>query len=257
MAADSRLSDADGLLIDEGMKLFEVPITCRSPGPGGFFDQPFVSRSVGMVAVGGSLVFQHVYGTMVTMLGSLVGQSGSGPTNADVAQFPARLTTIYVRRLGVFRPKNADLVGIAIGGISRAGEVEAFELVRRRMTDGSIEFVAERLDTSPGQVHFMGDQVGQARKACEEVELQDQPGAPKERAALNVIESFIEDPSIDSIGGEVQVGHTVGFSFRRMFSVRPLEMGKPQARMGLNAIDLAEISSVGPCQIAPMGMVTP
>ena len=73
MAADSRLSDASGPLIDQGMKLFEVPITCRGPGPSGFFDQPFVSRSVGMVAVGWSLVFHHVYATMVAMLSSLVG----------------------------------------------------------------------------------------------------------------------------------------------------------------------------------------
>jgi hypothetical protein len=42
-----------------------------------------------------------------------------------------------------------------------------------------------------------------------------------------------------------------------MFSVRPVVMGKPQARMALNAIDLASIDRVGCCLIAPMATHTP
>jgi hypothetical protein len=256
MAADSRLSDATGLLIDAGMKLFEVPITCRGQGRSGFYDRVVSSRSIGMVAVGGSLVFQHVYGTMVAMLGSLVGEAGPGPTNADVAGFTARLTTAYVRKLGIFRPKSADRVEIAIGGVSAEGEIEAFA-VSRNESDRRIEFLPEAIDLSPGQVTFMGDQVEQAARACKKVEQRNEPGAPKERAALNVIRAFVDDPDKKTIGGEIQVGCTIDPSFRRMFSVRPVEIGAPEARMSLNTIELADLALVGSYEVAPLGMVIP
>lgn len=257
MAADSRISDGSDPLIDEGMKLFEVPVICRGLNANGFFDQPFDIRSVGMVAVGGSLVFQHVYGTMVAMLSNLIGVPGAGPTNANIAEFAAQLTTIYVRSLGASRPQGASLIEIAIGGISKIGKVEGFKIGPEIKTDGLIEFIPKQLDTRPGQVHFMGDKHDRARELCDEIRKRDEPGAPRERAALNVIRAFIDDPSIGSVGGEVQVGHTIGASFRRVVSVRPVEIGSPQARMALNAIDLASIDSVGPCLVAPMGMVTP
>lgn len=72
MASDSRSSAEEGRLIDEGVKIFEIPVVCRSPGPTGFFDQTYLEGTVGLACAGGTLVFQNVYGTLVPMLGSLI-----------------------------------------------------------------------------------------------------------------------------------------------------------------------------------------
>lgn len=257
MATDSRLSDEDGRLIDQGIKLFEVPILCQGPGDAGFFGQPFAARSVGMAAAGSSMVFQHVYGTIVPILGNLIGEPGSGPSNADVAGLIGRVTTIYVRSLGERRPQGARRVAIAVGGVSSAGEVEAFELASREGEDGRIEFVPKVVDLIPGQPHFMGHQVERARSLCAEIARRNEPGAPRERAALNVIRAYIDDPEVESVGGEVQIGFTMGASFHRVASVRPIEVGAPPACMLLNSIDLDSLDHVGPCAIGIHGMVSP
>lgn len=211
-----------------------------------------------MVAVGSSsLVFQHVYGTIVPILSSLIGESGPGPSNADVAGLIGKVTTRYARSLGERRPQGASQVAIAVGGVSSAGEVEAFELTSRQGENGQIEFVPEVVDLIPGQAHFIGYQVERARSLCAEIARRNEPGAPRERAALNVIQAYIDDPDVKSVGGEVQIGFTMGASFHRVASVRPIEAGAPPACRLLNSIDLESFNHVGPCAIGIHGMVSP
>ena len=52
MASDSRISDGLGTLIDEGIKLYEVPVVCRQPGTAGFFDRLSFATAIGMVGAG-------------------------------------------------------------------------------------------------------------------------------------------------------------------------------------------------------------
>jgi hypothetical protein len=254
MAADSRISDPNGLLIDQGIKLFEVPIICRKADR--MFGDPTHVRSIGMVSVGSTLLFHHMYAMAVSAFGNLLVTSDAVPTNADLADYLARLTTVYVRSLGATRPASTS-VGIAVGGTSTAGESEAFRLGQRLDPEDRIVFVPERLGSGPGEVHFMGTETARAERLCAELRDRDEPGAAKERAALNVIRSFIDDPAVESVGGEVQVGFTVGADFRRVASVRPITPGAPPARIAVSTIDLADLGPVGPSVVAPAGMVVP
>lgn len=257
MAADSRISDGRAPLIDRGIKLFELPVLCRCPDDSGSFSRLSYAKVLGMVAVGGSLVFHHVYGTLVSLLTNLAGGPEARPAIADVASLAARVATLYVQELGVSRPKTAHQLGIGIGGISDEGLPEAFDLEVDTGADGRVQYTPRMLDLGAGQVHFMGDQTDKADRLRRDVEFRNAPGAPKNLAALKVIRDLIDDPEARSIGGDVQIGCTVGPHFRRRFTARPIQFGSPQARRVINSIDIDELGAVGPCFIGIDGFASP
>lgn len=96
VVTDSRISDAVGVLLDEGTKLFSVPIVCRGPGDDGFFSLPYFVQDVGLACVGGTLLYQHVYACMVPVLSSLIGDGLLVPSLEDVAETTATITSKYV-----------------------------------------------------------------------------------------------------------------------------------------------------------------
>lgn len=256
MATDSRISDGEARLIDEGIKLYEVPYVCWRPGDSGF-DTPFHASSIGMAAAGGSLVYQHVYGTAVPLLSHLIGTGHAAPSVAEIALMIGRLTTIYVRSLGQ-RRDDALRVTIVVGGQTSGGQPEAYKLTAALDEEHLVHFPPVPLDLSRGSVHFIGDHLETAENLIAEVAARDEPGAPRERAALNVIRRLIDDPAVTTIGGEVQLGYTSPLGgFRRVASVVPDRGNEPKALRLLNAIDVDELGGVGPCGIGLDGMVAP
>ena len=254
MATDSRISDEVGSLIDEGIKLYEVPVVCRSPGPSGFFDTPFFTTSVGVVGAGGTLVYQQVCGTLVPILGNLTSTGRAVPSIGDIASFAGGVATHYVRSLGARRPNDAAKVTLVVGGESADGGLQAYRLSPDTADGGLLTFAVEPLDLQPRAVHFIGDKTEDARTRLQEVVAKDEPGASKYRAALNVIREFINDPDRVSIGGDVQIGFTTGRGFRRVASFVP---DNANALRLLNSIDLDSLPAVGPCDIGIEGMVSP
>jgi hypothetical protein len=257
MATDSRISDDEGKLIDEGIKLYELPIVCRSPGPSRFYDSPFFTTAVGMAGAGGSLVYQHVCGTLVPILGNLIGAGTAVPSMADIASLTSAVTTRYVRSLGEWRPSGAYRVTLVVGGESAEDGPEAYKLSPHMAEDGLLAFVAEPLDLETGVVHFIGDRIEDARAMLDDLAERNEPGAPRHRVALNVIRAFIDDPRVPTIGGDVQIGYTTGRGFRRVASVIPDRTQPEKALRLLNSIDLDALPPVGPCAIGIDGMVSP
>jgi hypothetical protein len=257
MASDSRISDARGTVIDEGIKLYEVPVICRRPGPSGLFDTPYFASAIGMVGAGGSLVYQHVYGTVVPILSNLIHPEGAVPSTAELASLLDRVTTMYVRSLGRVRPADAMRITLIVGGQTPGQAPEAYQLRPQVGDDGLVEYPPESLALGPEDVHFIGSRLDDAQQLLDDLVERDEPGASRHRAALNVIRALIDDPEAPTIGGEVQLGHTVGWAFRRVASVVADKNAPPKARMLLNSIDLDDLGSVGPCAIGLQGMISP
>jgi hypothetical protein len=256
MATDSRISDQGGTLIDEGIKLFELPVICRKPDAAGWFTEAFYSTSIGMVCAGGSLVYQHVHGTLVPILSNLIGGGSSVPTVEAFAALTAAVVTKYVRSLGQ-RRRDAHRVALVIGGKTPGYPHDAFILEPDLGRDELIAFRPRRLDLRDGAVHFVGEHVDEARVLIDDLRRESEPGAATDRAALSVIRRFIDDPNKPSIGGGVQIGFTVGTSFRRVASVVPRTGEAPKTMSLLNGIDLDDLPNVGPCRIGITGMVSP
>lgn len=258
MAADSRISDGQGRLIDEGAKLYELPVVSRSPSATGFFDEQTFATSIGFLCAGSTLIFQQVYSTLVPTLGNLIGV-GSIPSLEDVAQFVGRLATLYTRSLGANRP-HVGRVGLIVGGRDpRTSNLAAYELVPDLDPGGLMWYRARAVDLRGNQVRFLGD-----RGATEEAEQRlhlirsaPGPGRPYDRAALNVIREIALDSRFPSVGGDVQIGCTTGSTFRRFATVSPDLAGESAAQMKLNNIDLNTLGSVGPCAVGIGGMISP
>lgn len=259
IATDSRISDARGTLIDQGIKLFEIPVVCSGPAPNGTFTQTVHMTTIGMACAGGTLVYQHVYGTLVPILGNLIGNGQAIPTIAAYAQLAGEIATLYVRSLGSRRPEdNPDRVAFVIGG-QNPGVVdpEAYLLQADRDEEGLVVFRPAALALADGDVHFIGQHIDEAQARLAEIQEANQPGAPRDRAALNVIREFIDAPDKPTIGGEVQVGFTVGLPFRQVTSTVPDKGQEPRALQLLNSIDLDEIPAIGPCRPGLMSIITP
>lgn len=249
MASDSRISDEAAPLIDEAIKIYEVPIVCRAPGNSGFFDRISFEGAVGLLGAGASLVFQQVYGTVVPLLGNLIQPTDFVPTLEEVAAFIGRVTTIYVRSLG-WRRSDAGRVTIIVGGESSFGP-QAYELAPSLGDQGLVEFIPEPITLGDGIANFIGDRIEEAQDLYRELAARDEPGASRQRAALNVIRRFIDDEGVTSIGGDLQIGYTAAGRFRRVASVTPGSRGpSAPARYQLNSFDLDELGPmVGHCRV--------
>lgn len=254
-ASDSRISNDHATLLDEGVKIFEVPVICRRPDVAGFFTQVLHVGAVGLICAGGTLVYQHVYATLVPILASLATVGGTRPTTSDVADLAAKITTRYVRSLGVANPK-ADRVSVIVIGADP--NPTAFQLERGLDLHGMTEFVPRQLELADGYVHFQGDSIERAKARLAEYQQNEAPGVSRQRAALNVIQSLIVEPGERTIGGDVQLGMTRGASgFRRVASVVAEPGNAPVALRLLNRIDLDELGGVGDCFISVEAMTLP
>jgi hypothetical protein len=262
MSTDSRISDARGTLIDEGVKLFTLPMVCRMAADGGFFNTTYYTSAFGMACAGGTLVYQHVHATLVPLLAALIGDGTSVPTALAVAMLAADVTTQYVRALGATRPDHAHQVSIVIGGQTAGMLPEAYEvrLAPDLDGDGRLFFQPHRLPLEDGDVYFTGDRVAEANDRLAE-RRSDETALPivRGRAPLDVIRSFIDDPSVRTIGGEVQVGYTTPDGFQRVASLRaePIPDRPANAALALNGISIDALPSVGPCAIGLGGMIVP
>jgi hypothetical protein len=65
------------------------------------------------------------------------------------------------------------------------------------------------------------------------------------------------DDQFATVGGDVQIGYTVGPKFHRVATVTPITPGQAQAQRRLNNVDIDALGSVGPCAIGLDGMVSP
>jgi len=255
MASDSRLSDGGGPLIDEGVKIFELPVVCRaSTAPSGFFADVYFATSFGLGCAGHSLIYHQIHANLLPLLRNLIGIQGHVPSMADIAAFTAEVGTRYVQSLG-HRRRDADQVRLLLAGWCPITETLAAYEMRPRVVDALMRFTVSQLDLSTP--HFVGDHCDRARELHDGIAAADLPGASRDRAPLNVIRQLIEDTNMQSIGGDVQVGFTVGPTFQRAQTCRPIPGREPKAAYWLNAICTDDLPLIGPCTLGLMALISP
>lgn len=259
MASDSRINDGgNGPLIEEGVKLFELPVVCRRPGPSHLFDEQYFATTLGLACCGSTLVFQQVYATLVSALGRL-GGFGDLPTLTEIAELVGRVMTFYVRSLGANRPRQATAGAVLAGRDPVTGSLQALDLCRSTDADGMVRFEPSPLDLERGRVHFAGDAgaIARAKSVVAAMRADPQPGQPNERVALNALRALIDDSSYPTVGGDIQLGLDYGSGFQRHVTVTPPLPGSAAAQSRLNNIDMTLMWSVGPCRTTLQGMISP
>ena len=260
VVSDSRISGGPGgAFLDEGAKLFSLPISCRGPAESGLFspfNPPYFSQGIALAGAGNTLVFHHVYATIVPILGALIAIPTNVPTLEDVADAAARITTMYVRSLGQNWSRNPHRVELALGGYCHPdSEHEAYRLTPE-FEDGMFsQFAATKLSLQGGEVHLFGDQRDEAHFAIEQRRSDHPKDIAWHRAPEFIVREFVnDDDQYPTIGGDVQIGYTVGHTFIRGATVSPKAFGQPAAVMKFNNIDLEEIGLIGPCRVGISSM---
>jgi hypothetical protein len=257
VATDSRISGHAGVLLDEGGKLFSLPVVCRRPDDRGWFDIPYFAQEIGLACVGGSLIYQQVYACLIPVLSNLISMNAMIPSQEDIAGAVARVTTRYVASLGQRDPSAHRVRLVLVGHCALHERQEACELTPMFESGLFRQFDVQALGLEEGATRFFGDHVDDAQKALtDERERADADHSILwHRAPIDVLKKFIADPERNTIGGDVQLGYVRGMSFTRVTTVAPRFAGQSEACMRLNNIDLDEIGSVGPCQIGLAGMI--
>lgn len=246
-----------GTLLDEGAKLFSVPIVCRQPGEAGFFTDPYSVQAVALACAGGSLIYMHVYACLVPIMSNLIGIAPNAPSLEEVAETSAKVATRYVASLGQVS-HTAHRVELVLAGFCLAhSRYEAIEIRPHFENEAFREFECGQLDMSAGQAHFFGDHTNEASERLDDrrAKLVKEHPILWHRAPLRVLRDFIEASEFETIGGDVQAGFTSGADFTRVATVAPRIHGQPEAYARFNNIDLDEIGHVGPCMIGITGMV--
>jgi hypothetical protein len=255
MASDSRISDHTGTLLDEGCKLFTLPVHCRKPTESEEYADEYFATELGLACTGGVLIYLNVYGTLVTALANLIAEPEDIPCISYVAQLVGRVTSAYVNSLSLARQGSALWVDLVIGGFCSAhSELEAYELASAPTPEAPGTFRSSVLDVNGDSVHFYGSYVDEAQQVLGELREADQDPESQTVAPLRVIRRFIEEPGFTTIGGDVQVGFTVGARFQRVGTVNPVPVGESAAVMRINSIALDELGEVGPCTIGIGGI---
>lgn len=247
MAADSRITDSTGTLLNEGCKLFSLPVRCCQPAPGGGFSQEYYSTSVGMACVGGSLTYSNVYGTLVPLLTNLICDKADIPCMATIGMLVARVTSAYVQSLWEARGADALQVRLVLGGYCGAhGRLEAYRIDPVQSAEPLGKFGSWALDLTGEDVYFFGADVEEAQGVLKEMVAASEHPMSRTVAPLRVIRSFVESSKYPTIGGDVQIGFTMGPRFERVSTVQP-------GGERVNNIDLRHLGGVGHCAIGIMG----
>jgi hypothetical protein len=259
MAADSRISDEAGTLLDEGVKVYEVPVLAWMPDESGFFNQSYLTTSIGMCCAGSTLVFQQMQATLAPLLANLKG-FGHMPSLRDVAGLAAQIYTLYVRSRLSKRP---DAVGadIVIGGADPiSGALEAYTLTGSGQdSESRTVWIPVPIDLSNDHVHFTGSVHAKtlAAELLANRRADRRPGNPVSRAPLGALRDVMNESSIDDVGGDIQLGHTQGSRFRRVATVTQVVHGQSHAKLTLNNVDVGDLPQVGPCFAAPDALALP
>lgn len=247
MASDSRISGADGRLMDEGVKLFQLPVRVFSqgslPGPVG---TPVHETSIGVVCAGSTLVFQQTYAALVALFSQIqcVTPHLVLPTVGELADYMARVLTRYYRSLGSNRPDPGP-VSMIVGGIDPISRSPvAFELERGLDSEGVYKFVPHELTLTIGVVDFRGDADACARASELWNERVAEPNAASYNDVLRIVESLAADSIHVGVGGSTQVGYTNPFGFHRVARATLSEGDIPEIYLhGLPLLGLGAIGS--------------
>jgi hypothetical protein len=190
------------------------------------------------------LIYQQAQANLMPLLSNLIGQAGAIPSLHDISSFIAAIGTQLVRSLGIRNPEGARRVQLVVAGWCPTQRALVAYEMRPVLEEDSVAFQVSRLDLAAP--HFAGDALQDVRELYDEIAAEPRPGAPIMRAPLNVLREMIDDPDKPTIGGDVQVGFTVGTAFRRVRTLRPIPGEEPRAAFWLNAICTDELPLIGP-----------
>jgi hypothetical protein len=243
-------------LIDEGQKIFSLPLICRKPGNEGFFSETYHTHSVGLAFAGDTLIGLNVASVLVPLLTNLCGYEESHiPSIEDIALLVNRIAMKYVKSLGsrIFVVRYEAAV---MGYCYRQRRLRMFRLTFRTGNGGLVTGCDEMQLDNPSYVLLLGSQKKNVDEAIQRERIgSDVSSIQYSRAPKRVVESLVQAETYQEIGGSIQLGIATQHGFNPYAVLKPIEKGKLQATLKFVGVDFSEdIGRIGDCQVSMMGM---
>lgn len=231
-AADSRVSTSSGsALIDDGAKVFALPIVCRSAAENGLFTERYYDHTYGYCFAGDTLLGQNAYLSLVPLLSNLVSSASYIPSLADVATYMQSYLSLTFDDCKALRAEHSLFEVALFGHCSRTKELSAYHFIPInknnifKMTCESHENMQENefLYLGNEKAH-MNSQI-KAAFAADSTHLAAfyaaSAGRRLNRIPRYVIQDHINNNSIPSIGGDLQLGIADRLGFRAFPLCKP------------------------------------
>lgn len=253
VAADTRISASptERILLEDGAKIFPLQIVCREPGANGFFSKVSYFHSIGFCFAGNTLMGQNAYLSLAPLLSNLISPAGYAPSMADIAQYVHTYLQLtfddYKGRVGEHAIFEAALFGYC-------HSIKALAIVHfmPQISDGMCVLGASTKNgMQTGEFQYLGDKKElMTRRLSEALSGVSSPGRPISRMPRYVIQDCIDDESLPSIGGDLQLGIASSFGFQPLTLCKPRIVGQPEAFLSYLGRELTtELSYVGEARV--------
>lgn len=259
VAADSRVSASNGsILIEDGAKIFGLPVVCRSPGDDGFFSRVYHEHTYGYCFAGSTLMGQNTLLSITPLFSNLISTNSYVPSLSDIAQHALahfrRSFDEYKQRMG----QNAIFEAAVFGYCHKEQCLSAFHFSPKIGSDGivHVELIPHK-SMKDKQFIYLGDEKKVMRARIEEAFSRETvPGRAVTRIPRYVIQDSIDDDTFGSIGGDIQLAIADRFGFRPFTLCKPRVPGQPEAYMSHLGRELTpDIAQVGEAMVGMNGMV--
>ncbi|MCY1217884.1 hypothetical protein D9M68_430810 [compost metagenome] len=258
VAADSRVTaQRHTVLVEDAAKVLSLPIVCRAQNQEGFFTEVYHSHSVGYCFAGSTLMGQNVYLGLTPLLSNLISPVRYVPSLEDVA---AHLFSYLRRSFDDFKVRagsTAMFEAAMFGACPRTKSLCVYHF-RPKLKEGVYELTCTRHATlQDGEFVYLGDESIRVSQAIADARTEPcLPGRPKSRLPRYVIEDFINDPTYETIGGDVQLAVADWAGFRPYILCKPRVPGEPQAYLSYLGRELTEdIRTVGHAIVGGPAMI--
>jgi hypothetical protein len=267
--ADTRIIRAPGnVLTEHGPKLLPLTISCRQPGPAGFFDKEVYRANAGFAYSGATLSALAAHALANTLLSKLIGQTGAPPPSLyEIAYFVAGASAEYMRDVCQLSGQGGLFSAVVFGWCPTQNNLRVFEL-HPLIQEGQFQVnVDERVlapitvgGTAAQSAVIIGSSVA---RLAEDIDRQlasaQETGAhpivaydtPK-RALRSLITQGV-DPAV---GGAIQQAWVTATGFEIVANMEPITPRPPSTRnagLFLLGFDTFDIQTVGHYQVASEG----
>lgn len=256
VAADSRVTAHSGVL-DDGAKVFGLPVICRAADKQGFFSEVTYAHSFGYSCAGSTLMGQNSYLALVPLLSNLVAGAGHVPSLQSVASYIHRYLVRTFDDFKVTAGAGAMFEAAVFGYCHRTARARAFHFLPKQEA-GAWALGCVEWEVGRGRALYLGDEKGKMEsRLATAFEGESVPGRPLTRIPRYVIQDCILDESSPTIGGDIQLGFADSFGFRAYALCKPRVEGQPEALISYLGRELTpDLMQVGEAFVAgPIMMV--
>lgn len=257
IAADSRITSSNSVLVEDGAKIFPLQVICRSPDTTGMFTKICHAHSYGYCFAGSTLMGQNSYLGLTPILGNLITLTGQYPSLGEVADYTHKYLQKTFEEYAFHVGGNAAFEVCLFGYCPQTNSLSAHHFHPIMNSLGLVEIGrTDAINMKDKDFLYLGDEKPTMKNRIDDAfKGQTVPGRPLSRIPKHIILDCIADENLPTIGGNLQLGIADEFGFRPYAICRPIVPGEPGAYISYLGKNLSgDMAQVGPAIVGGPAM---